>query len=101
MAGRWTDDGIELDIGAPVSQRSRRNPTDGLRWNMTGLYEQVLVGLRKLSERYPQVLSLGIDTWAVDYGLLDSDGALLAEPIAYRDGRTEAVIERRPRPGRP
>ena len=91
VAGRWTDDGIELDIVHRFPNGATES--DGhLRWNVTGLYEQVLVGLRKLSERYPQVLSLGIDTWAVDYGLLDSDGALLAEPIAYRDGRTEAVI---------
>ena len=68
--------------------------SDGhLRWNLSELYEQVLVGLQKLGERYPQVSSLGIDTWAVDYALLDSDGALLAEPIAYRDGRTEAVVD--------
>ena len=45
-----------------------------LRWDLTGLYEQVLVGLTALAERYPQVVSLGIDTWAVDYGLLDADG---------------------------
>jgi rhamnulokinase len=64
-----------------------------LRWNLTGLYAEVLVGLAKLAERYPQVVSLGIDTWAVDYGLLDAGGELLAEPVAYRDGRTHPVID--------
>ena len=63
-----------------------------LRWNLTGLYAEVLTGLAELASRYPEVVSIGIDTWAVDYGLLDADGRLLAEPTAYRDDRTEAVI---------
>lgn len=70
--------------------------SDGhLRWNLSGLYAEVLTGLRALAGRYPQVTSIGIDTWAVDYGLLDGGGRLLAEPIAYRDSRTDdaAVAE--------
>lgn len=63
-----------------------------LRWSLTGLYEEVLVGLAALHQRHGDVASLGVDTWAVDYGLLDDGGALLAEPVAYRDGRTEAVL---------
>ncbi len=63
-----------------------------LRWNLTALYAEVLTGLAKVAARYPGVLSIGIDTWAVDYGLLDREGRLLAEPVAYRDDRTEAVI---------
>lgn len=63
-----------------------------LRWNLSGLYAEVLTGLTELARRHPDVVSIGIDTWAVDYGLLDADGRLLAEPIAYRDDRTDAVI---------
>ncbi|MFE2133399.1 rhamnulokinase family protein [Streptomyces sp. NPDC059466] len=40
-----------------------------------------------------QVDSVGIDSWAVDYGLLDADGALLGNPVHYRDTRTEGVAE--------
>jgi rhamnulokinase len=64
-----------------------------LRWNLTGLYEQVQHGLQKLKASYPHVESIGIDTWGVDYGLLDHDGRLLAEPVAYRDERTAKVID--------
>jgi rhamnulokinase len=38
--------------------------------------------------------SVGIDSWAVDYGLLDADGALLGNPVHYRDARTEGVAEK-------
>jgi rhamnulokinase len=65
-----------------------------LRWNVTALFEQVLHGLGLLAARYPETESIGIDTWAVDYGLLGDDGGLLAEPISYRDGRTEAAVRR-------
>jgi rhamnulokinase len=64
-----------------------------LRWNIAQLYEEVLTGLKRLREKYPQLESIGIDTWGVDYGLLDADGRLIAEPIAYRDGRTSDVID--------
>jgi rhamnulokinase len=41
----------------------------------------------------PDAVSIGIDTWGVDYGLLDADGSLLAEPVAYRDDRTTKVVD--------
>ncbi|MFC7887198.1 rhamnulokinase family protein [Streptomyces sp. NPDC057376] len=60
---------------------------DGLRWDALSLFQGVLDGLRAGG----QVASVGIDTWAVDYGLLDADGALLGHPFHYRDTRTEGV----------
>jgi sugar (pentulose or hexulose) kinase len=61
-----------------------------LHWNALGLYQAVLDGLRLAGP----VDSLGIDSWAVDYGLLDADGALLGNPVSYRDSRTNGVMER-------
>ena len=91
MAGIIDGTRIELD---PVHRFPNGvTEIDGhLRWNLTALYAEVLDGLGMLAERYPEVESIGIDTWAVDYGLLDADGRLLAEPISYRDGRTDADI---------
>ncbi|WP_377274449.1 rhamnulokinase family protein [Peterkaempfera sp. SMS 1(5)a] len=63
-----------------------RLPT-GLHWNLPGLFQGVLDGL-SLAARTGGVASVGIDTWAVDYGLLDADGALLGIPHHYRDTRT-------------
>jgi rhamnulokinase len=60
-----------------------------LRWDLTALHRHVLAGLDRVGE----VESIGIDTWGVDYGLLDGEGQLLAEPIAYRDDRTTKVID--------
>jgi rhamnulokinase len=69
--------------------------SDGhLRWQFGGIVTEVRRGLEMLIERYPQVVSIGIDTWAVDYGLLDDEGHLLADPIAYRDDRTLTAIDR-------
>ncbi len=53
----------------------------------------MLDGLTQLAREWPEVESIGIDTWGVDYGLLDVDGSLIAEPIAYRDERTTKVVD--------
>lgn len=63
---------------------------DGLHWDVTGLYREVLTGIEKLPRN---VASLGVDSWAIDHGLLDEDGALLGIPFSYRDSRTEAVLK--------
>ncbi|MFC9977416.1 rhamnulokinase family protein [Spirillospora sp. NPDC127200] len=61
-----------------------------LHWDVLGLYGNVLDGLRAAGP----VASIGVDSWAVDYGLLDGRGALLGNPVHYRDARTEGVHER-------
>lgn len=64
-----------------------------LRWPIRGLFEEVLTGLGRLVAEHPQVESVGIDTWGVDYALLDREGQLLAEPTSYRDERTAKVVD--------
>ncbi|MEU9828153.1 rhamnulokinase [Micromonospora chersina] len=61
-----------------------------LHWDVLHLYRNILHGLRAAGE----VTSIGIDSWAVDYGLLDAAGALLGNPVHYRDQRTAGVAER-------
>jgi rhamnulokinase len=60
-----------------------------LHWDVLGLYREMLAGLSKTGP----VDGIGIDSWAVDYGLLDRDGALLGNPVHYRDARTDGVME--------
>ncbi|MEY9211961.1 rhamnulokinase [Thermobifida halotolerans] len=62
---------------------------DGLHWDVVGLYREIRHGLRRAAEHAPA--SIGVDSWAVDYGLLDGDGALLGLPHHYRDARTDGV----------
>ncbi|MFD9604425.1 rhamnulokinase family protein [Streptomyces sp. NPDC059970] len=65
---------------------------DGLRWDVLALYQGMLDGLRTAARSGP-IASVGIDTWAVDYGLLDADGALLGLPFHYRDSRNGQAVE--------
>ncbi len=86
MIGRVGDGVLDLELvsrfpNGPVERE------DGLHWDFSALYEHVLDGLAEAVRREPGIESIGIDSWAVDYGLLAGD-QLLAEPFHYRDGRT-------------
>ena len=61
-----------------------------LHWDVLHLYRSILEGLQAAGP----LDGIGIDSWAVDYGLLDSDGRLLSNPVHYRDARTDGVMER-------
>lgn len=61
----------------------------GLHWDVLGLYGQMLDGLRCCET----LDTVGVDSWGVDYGLLDARGALIGNPYHYRDDRTASVID--------
>ena len=67
-----------------------------LHWDFDGLFAEVLTGLAAAAEFAAAaggvIESIGIDTWAVDYGLLDAEGKLLSQPFSYRDGRGAAQV---------
>ena len=68
--------------------------SDGLYWDIESLKQNVIQGLGKLSGK--NIVSIGVDSWAVDYGLVDAEGGLLRDPHHYRDERNlrgVAVIE--------
>lgn len=64
-----------------------------LQWDVLGLWGAIRSGLREAGTR-GRIDSVAVDSWAVDYGLLDADGALLGSPVHYRDSRTAGVPER-------
>ena len=68
----------------------------GLRWDFDALFTEVLAGLaaaaRVAAERGETISSIGIDTWAVDYGLVNAAGDLIAQPFSYRDDRSRAAV---------
>lgn len=61
-----------------------------LRWDLDALLDGTIEGLAACDG----LESIGVDSWAVDYGLLDADGRLLRDPVSYRDGRTDGVMDR-------
>jgi rhamnulokinase len=65
---------------------------DGLHWSVLELYRDLVEGLAAAVRQEPQLTSIGIDSWAVDYALL-RDGRMLGTPYAYRDERNEAGVE--------
>ncbi|WP_439692317.1 rhamnulokinase [Curtobacterium sp. SP.BCo] len=66
---------------------------EALHWDVVELHRQVTDGLRDAFGRHPEIASIGIDSWAVDYGLL-RDGRLLGLPYHYRDERHEHGVDR-------
>ncbi|MQA77782.1 MAG: rhamnulokinase [Streptosporangiales bacterium] len=63
-----------------------------LCWDVPRLYDAVLDGLA-VAARTADVVSVGVDSWAVDYGLLDADGELLGDVVHYRDERTAGLVD--------
>ncbi|MFF5297682.1 rhamnulokinase [Paractinoplanes globisporus] len=89
MVGRVGDGAIELDeVHRFANEPVKAGGT--LHWDVLSLYRGVLDGLTAAGP----VDSIGIDSWAVDYGLLDASGALLGNPVHYRDGRTDGAPAR-------
>jgi len=64
-----------------------------LYWDVLGLYRGILDGIAEAGRVYGNPGSIGIDSWAVDYGLLDSTGTLLGNPVHHRDARTIGAVE--------
>lgn len=66
---------------------------DKLVWNDQNLFESIVNGLKKCKEIGKIPVSIGIDTWGVDYALLDENDKLIGEVYSYRDDRTLSVID--------
>ncbi len=67
---------------------------DHLYWDLLGQWQQITLGLRAAAAKYgDRVVSVGVDTWGVDYGLLGPGDELLGNPYHYRDQRTRGVLE--------
>jgi rhamnulokinase len=96
ILGALTDAGPEL-VTVHRFPNGAQFLSGALRWDIDALFAEVLVGLRLAAEAAAldgaTVASIGIDTWAVDYGLVDDSGALRHLPFSYRDPRTEATID--------
>ncbi len=72
-------------VNTPVTVRGT------LHWDFLRLWRDIQIGVEMGKAHQPA--SLGVDTWGVDFGLLDSQGALIGNPVHYRDRRTEGMME--------
>jgi rhamnulokinase len=91
MAGRVGPATLELTEVRRFPNDPVRTP-DGLHWDILRLYHEVLAGLRDITRAGDSPVSVGVDSWGVDHGLLDAAGRLLGEPYHYRDERTAAAV---------
>ena len=88
-----------LDGGKPVLEEIYRFDNGYIEkngrfyWDVDRLFENVVNGIKKCAEIGKIPESIGIDTWGVDYALLDDDGKIIDGVIAYRDPRTENIPE--------
>ena len=88
MAGRIDNRELHLDTIHRFSNGVIESEGH-LRWDLTRIRREMATGLSLV----PDAESIGIDTWAVDYGLLDASGELIDQPISYRDSRTTDFIQ--------
>lgn len=69
------------------------NVRGALQWDVLRLWQEIQAGIAKAARAEGAIAAIGLDTWGVDFGLLDRDGNLLANPAHYRDPRTEGMQE--------
>ncbi len=91
IVGHYENDGIVTDevyrFPNGVKRRGGR-----LVWNVEKLFSDVVIGIKKALAKYPDISTLSIDTWGVDYVLMRGDDAV-SPCYAYRDRHTDAVID--------
>ena len=93
MAARYDGSTLSLEAAhrfdnVPVSVGGH------LHWNLLSLYAGVRDGIAAALRDYGPAESVGVDTWGVDYGLLDGSGRLLGLPYAYRDVRNDGMADK-------
>jgi len=66
---------------------------DGLHWDVLRQWAEIKSGIAATVKSGVELSSLGVDTWAVDFALLDKNGALLGNPFHYRDDRTDGMLD--------
>lgn len=92
MAGLWDGKKMRLEEMHRFANGGV-HIADTLRWNTVGLWNEIQTGLGVAGKKYGKsVVSVGVDTWGVDYALLSKSGEVLGLPFHYRDARTRGML---------
>ena len=91
IAGRFNGSHLKLQETNRF-ENPQTNLLGHVHWNMLFLYREIVEGLRR-AKTLGTPVSIGIDTWGVDYGLVDASGRLLGLPYSYRDPRLDGVMD--------
>jgi rhamnulokinase len=84
-------DGLRLGEWHRFSTPVHSDEAGTLRWGLGELQRHIADGLTRLGE-HGAVDAAGVDTWGIDFGLLDEDGRLLGNPVSHRDRRTAGML---------
>lgn len=90
--GQVVDGGLEFEIVHRFSNGPVETP-EGLKWDWDHLVSNIEEGLILAGQGGP-VASIGVDSWAVDYGIVSPTGDIVCTPYCYRDSRTDGVLQR-------
>ncbi len=86
-------DGEKIILNEVHRFKNRSIPVNGtLYWDILALYNEIRTGLVK-AHKAGGFESIGIDTWGVDYGIIDKNGCIMSNPVQYRDKRTSGMID--------
>jgi rhamnulokinase len=92
IIGTIHDDALTLTEVHRFQNTPVRTPS-GLHWDVPALWQEIKKGIRLAAQAVP-LESIGLDTWGVDFALLDEEGNLLGNPYHYRDTRTDGMLEK-------
>jgi rhamnulokinase len=89
-----TDDALEL-LQAHRFPNGPLQQGDSIRWDFDRIMSEIKTGIKKAFElSTARVCGIGVDSWGVDFGLIDGQGRLLENPYHYRDGRTNGILDK-------
>ncbi|MEP0766141.1 MAG: rhamnulokinase [Fimbriimonadia bacterium] len=93
ILGSIGTDGLEMDEVHRFPNGPITTEDGSLRWDLSAILTNVRAAIREAASRVPRLDGIAVDTWGVDYGLLDAGGQLLEAPYHYRDARTAGMMD--------
>ncbi len=96
IAGTITSEGSRKQLTMQLIHRFHNRQVrlgEHVYWDFPALFEDMKTGMRKAAHLGLHVDGIAVDTWGVDFGLIDSQGNLIGNPVCYRDARTHGMAD--------